>query len=171
MSSRCPWTECDEWRLRGNGSHICWPRSCRARIGFLILICGISFCIYGTRQGFRMKFSSPSLFWSTVVQCKREWDPIFISLVLTSCCPSQTSCCPFLSSTLTWGIASLRQTTDFSAGYIADWSYREELLGLAGMMPSPTQLRKLCRQRQCVILRSEVGSHQPCMRAPIVPDK
>jgi hypothetical protein len=39
----------------------------------------------------------------------------------------------------TWGIASLRQTTHFTPGYIAEWSCREDLLDLSGMMPSPTQ--------------------------------
>jgi hypothetical protein len=44
-----------------------------------------------------------------------------------------------ISCRLTWGIASLRQATDFTPGYIADWLCWEELLDLAGMMPSPTQ--------------------------------
>jgi hypothetical protein len=39
----------------------------------------------------------------------------------------------------TWVIASHRQTTDFTPGYIAERAYREELLDLAGMMTSPTQ--------------------------------
>jgi hypothetical protein len=39
----------------------------------------------------------------------------------------------------TWGIVSLRQTTDFTPGYIAETACREELLNLAGMMTSPTQ--------------------------------
>jgi hypothetical protein len=33
----------------------------------------------------------------------------------------------------------LRQTTDFTPGYIAETACREELLDLAGMMTSPTQ--------------------------------
>jgi hypothetical protein len=44
--------------------------------------------------------------------------------------------CP---SMLTWGFASLRQTTDFTVGYIADRSCREEQFDLTSMMPSPTQ--------------------------------
>jgi hypothetical protein len=44
-----------------------------------------------------------------------------------------------LASRLAWGIASLRQTTDFTPGFIAERSCREVMLDLAGMMPSPTQ--------------------------------
>jgi hypothetical protein len=33
-----------------------------------------------------------------------------------------------------WGIASVRQMTDFTPGYIADRSCREELLDLSDMM-------------------------------------
>jgi hypothetical protein len=73
-----------------------------------------------------------------------------------------------ITHSLTWSIASLRQTTDITPGYIADRSCREEQLDLAGMMPSPTQQ---CRQWQCVIFRSEVGNHQPCQNAHIVLDK
>jgi hypothetical protein len=39
----------------------------------------------------------------------------------------------------TWGIASLRQTTDFPPGYIAERACREELLDLVDMMTSPMQ--------------------------------
>jgi hypothetical protein len=44
-----------------------------------------------------------------------------------------------VTSKLTGGIASLRQTTDFTPVYIADRSCREEQLDLAGMMPSLIQ--------------------------------
>jgi hypothetical protein len=47
---------------------------------------------------------------------------------------------PRISSKLAWGIASLHQTTDFTPGYIAERSCREELLGLTDMMMSLTQL-------------------------------
>jgi hypothetical protein len=43
------------------------------------------------------------------------------------------------SPRLTWGIASLRQTTAYTPGYIAERACRKELLDLAGMMTSPTQ--------------------------------
>jgi hypothetical protein len=45
-------------------------------------------------------------------------------------------------SRATWGrpIASLRHAADITPGYIAEGSCREELLDLAGMMMSPTQL-------------------------------
>jgi hypothetical protein len=51
--------------------------------------------------------------------------------------------------TCTWGIASLRKSTDFTT---EDTSQRE-LLDLAGMMTSPTQMTS-------VIFRSEVGCPQ-----------
>jgi hypothetical protein len=40
----------------------------------------------------------------------------------------------------TWGIASLRQTTDFTPGYIAERSCREELLDLSGVVDSDNVL-------------------------------
>jgi hypothetical protein len=58
-------------------------------------------------------------------------------------------------------VASLRQTTDFTPGYIAEISCREELLDLAG--------RRL--PNSCVIFRREVESHQPCQRTRIVLDR
>jgi hypothetical protein len=41
----------------------------------------------------------------------------------------------WFTSRLTWGIASLSRTTDFTPGYIAGRSCREELLEPAGMIP------------------------------------
>jgi hypothetical protein len=70
----------------------------------------------------------------------------------------------FSVSRPTWGIVSLRQTTDFTPGYIAERACREELLDLAGMKTSPTQqCRSMCR------FRGEVGCHQwvRCQRQTI----
>jgi hypothetical protein len=47
---------------------------------------------------------------------------------------------PRTPSRPTWGIASLRQTTDFTPVYIAERACREELLDLASLTTSPTQV-------------------------------
>jgi hypothetical protein len=58
---------------------------------------------------------------------------------------------PLLSSRPAWGIVSLCQTTDFTPGYIAERACREELLGFAVMMTSPTQQ---CRQWNMLFLEA-----------------
>jgi hypothetical protein len=76
-----------------------------------------------------------------LVQFIRDWD-LALSVFaphLANVLAKIGGCSSHIAVIQAWGIASFRQTTNFTPGYIAERACREELLDIADMMTSPTQ--------------------------------